>query len=145
MRRFLFKSPAYKGFVEAIYDTDSKLFRMNFSSATGITPTYINSFKSRIPVLAENVEEAFAHVESVKFEEVDFEVTFDDFKREYPYNRNMHLVEPEWPKITSSEQYSILIGSIAYAKYCNRNPWYKPMLPQRFIKDKEYRNDWNNL
>lgn len=147
MRLYHFTSAQnFKGYVEAIYDRNNLLWKISFACATNLSKEGIDWFKKNIPVLQENLEERFAEIKNITVTEKEFEVTFDDFKREYPYSRNMHLALLDWNKETSSVQYEIFIGAIEYNKHCKKNDkWYKPMLPQRFIKDKEYKNNWQAL
>lgn len=145
MRRFVLTSPSHKGYVEAIYDTSDELWRINFCNAT-INRDWKKAYKNRITILVDNLETAFAET-GIKVEEKDFEVLFDDFKREYPYKRNTHLAEAYWHKLTSSKQYCAFVAAIEYAQYCNRRNLDKQfiLLPEKFLKTEQWKNNWREL
>ncbi|MBS1641567.1 MAG: hypothetical protein JSR11_03730 [Bacteroidetes bacterium] len=148
MRRFKLTSTGnFKGYAEALYDINGIIWRINFANCSDISKDALKWFKTAIPVCVENMEANFKNTPAVKVEEVDFEVTFDDFKREYPYKRNTHLAEAYWPKLTSSKQYSAFIAAITYRKYLAKpnNKWQTPMLPEKFLKEEQWRNDWKAL
>jgi hypothetical protein len=140
MRRFTLKSNKYLGLVEAIYN-DGILMNINFAHAT-VPIEGIKYIKNTTPVLVENVYTNFEGSSIVVFE-TDFEVTFDDFKKVYGYLRNTHLAEALWPKLTTGEQYQCYIQGIEYCKYCLREKaWYKPMQMDKWLRTKQYKNNW---
>lgn len=131
------------GSIEVHYDGNELLNTIFFRAQ--LTAETLTWFKARISVTMDALEANFEKT-TVKIEEKEFEVSFDDFKREYPYSRNMHLVAPMWPKMRTGEQYQIFISCPAYRRYCDRNKaWYKPMLPEKYIKTKQYLNHWDKL
>lgn len=144
MRRYKLTSPKFTGAVEAIYDMNEKLCRIEFTTAN-LQPEQIDWFKKRIPVLLENVEKAFEET-GIQYTEAEFEVSFADFRREYPRKRNTHLAEKYWPRLTSAKQYLAYVAAIEYAKYCNRKSFAQEfiMLPEKFLKDEHWKNDWKN-
>lgn len=148
MRRFVFTSPTtFKGFVEAVYDAAGNLWRMDFSKAINIAPNWIKGFKERIPVQVDNIEPAFAAINYVKVQEKDFEVLFEDFKREYPYLRNTHLAEAYWPRLKPSEQFLAYLAAIDYRIYCDTRQLQKQyiLLPEKFLKTQQWLNNWKEL
>jgi hypothetical protein len=142
MRRFRLTSDKFKGTAELWFNFDSLLCRMDF----------IDSELSyeQIQWLCKNVS---PHVESfvsllpsgIKCTEIPFELTLEDFKREYPYSRNYHLLDAIWSKLNKREHVLIYFRAIEYRKYCERNKWYKPMIAATWLSRKEYLNDWKNL
>ncbi len=150
MRRFILKAPTYyKGFIEVIY-LRGKLWRICFTACREISDRSINGFKSRIPANAENMYDAWKD-HPVTFEETDFEVSFDDFKREYPYKRNTHLAEAYWPKLSSSIQYEAVLGAIEYNKYCEAKGYKEKgkqqfmKLPDKWLREQQWKNNWREL
>ncbi len=145
MQRFLITSPTFKGHIEALYDSNGRIFRMDFGKASDLSDEQLRGYKIRIPVIYDHMEEAFKDTK-VKWEAADMEVTFQDFMREYPYKRNTHLAEAYWPTMTSSQQYQAFVAAITYRKYCERKKgWYTPMIPVKWLKTGEYKNNWSEL
>lgn len=145
MKRYLLKSQGIKGHVEVIYNMSGVLHRLDFANATA-SRDQIKNYKFAIPVMAENIYEQFKE-KGVHVEEAEFEVTFQDFMREYGYKRNTHLAAKVFPLLTSGEQYKAFVEAIEYRKYCERNAsWgYKPMLPEKWLKTKQFLNEWSKL
>jgi len=144
MRRYIITSPKFKGKVEALYDLKQILFRIDFAAAE-LNKEQVSYLKGRIPVMMDNILAAFENT-PLLVTEADFEVTFEDFKREYPYKRNTHLAEAYWPRLTSSQQYQAFTAAIDYRAYCEKNKsWYKPQIAETWLKKQEYRNEWKTL
>ncbi len=145
MRRFLLTSKKFNGKVEAIYDSEGTLAKIDFT-ACAITLEGKKWIKNNMPILAENIYTNFTE-SSLVVAEVEFEVTFSDFKKPYPRKQNMHLAEKYWHKLTSSEQYQAFISAFEYRKYCERlklaNNFIK--LPEGYLRDKLWLNDWKNI
>ena len=144
MKRYKLTSDKFKGAVEVIYNMEGVLHKIDFSTAL-VTPQQISYFKSTISVKADNIYEAFGAA-PVMVEEAEFEVTFADFKREYPRKRNMHLAEKHWTKLTSGKQYLAFMAAADYKKHCDRKALKQEfiMLPERFLKEEHWKNDWKN-
>jgi|GEM_PF-1154405 len=151
MRRFIFTAGFFKGFVEAVYDPNGKLWKLNFTNCQDIQDGHRHSFKIKIPIKADDVLETFRTITSIAVEEKDFDVSYDDFKREYPYKRNTHLAEAYWPKLSSSQQYAAFIGAIEYSKFCdakgykNKGSQQFMKLPEKWLKEQQWKNNWRTL
>lgn len=145
MRRFLLTVKSrFKGAIEAHYDVNGQLMKIDFSRCQAIEPDAIRWFKNAIAVRVENIEKPFEGT-TVTLAEADFEVSFEDFKREYPYKRNTHLAAAYWPRLTSAQQYSAFLGAMEYRKYLERTTWQKPMIPDKWLKQEQFKNDWKAL
>jgi len=73
-------------------------------------------------------------------------VSLEDFKREYPYKRNNHLLPPIWNKMNKSEQMKAYLAAREYRKYCDRESrWYKPKIAAAWLRAKEWMNDWRRM
>ncbi|HRO70897.1 MAG TPA: hypothetical protein PK951_10970 [Chitinophagaceae bacterium] len=143
MRRFLITSAAFTGEVEAVYDGSARLIRFDVSK-TNMPPDLINRFKSRVPAHIDEMAVAWAGTKAVVVE-ADFEVSLEDFKREYPYSRNYHLLDARWKKLSKTEQVEAYYGAIDYRKYCTRNDWYMPKIADSWLANKEFKNDWKKM
>lgn len=143
MRRFLITSPAFTGEAEAIYDGTARLIRFDVSK-TNMLPDLISKFKSKIPAHVDDMADAWKGSNAVVVES-DFEVSLDDFKREYPYTRNYHLLEARWKKLSKTDQVEAYYSAIEYRKYCSRNDWYKPKIADSWLANKEFKNDWKKM
>ncbi len=144
MRRFLITSPRFTGNIEVHYDASDIICAIFFRA--NLEPKGLQWLKARIPATGSmDIEQAFEG-QPVTIEQKEFEVTWDDFKREYPYSRNMHLALAYWPKLNSSDQYQCFISLAEYRKYYERNrEWYKYMLPEKYLKTKQWLNQWAKL
>jgi hypothetical protein len=137
-------SKKFKGSVHVVYDPEGKLTKIDFSN-TDLNASDIEKILRSISGYEEKVSVNFQSVDTV-IVEGDFEVSFDDFMREYPYKRNTHLAREYWPKMKSSEQVQAFIASSEYRKYCDRESnWYKPMIADTWLKKKQYLNNWKQL
>ena len=143
MRRFIIKHPSISGNIEAHYNGDGILRKIDFSKAA-LTADQVKWFKMHTTVMVDNLVEHL-HQQKVLANEAEFEVTVEDFLREYPYSRNTHLVRDYWPKMTTVDQYKAFIAAGEYRKYLLRNTWQKPKIAAKWLKDKEYLNEWSKL
>lgn len=144
MRRLLITSPSFSGEAEAVYDQTGRLIRFDVSK-TSMPKSIIRVFKEKIPPDISEIELAFKGTHATVVE-ADFEVSLDDFKREYPYSRNYHLLDALWPKMKKTEQVEAYFAAIEYRKYCERNTsWYKSQIAATWLNKKEFKNDWKKM
>ena len=142
MRRFLITSDKFTGTVELIYNRSEFLACVDMRQAV-MTADTIAAFKRAVPVFIADMKTAFAAGTMVV--EADFDVTLDGFKREYPYSRNYHLLQPIWDKMKKPDQVEAFFSAIEYRKHCEKNTWYKPMIAAWWLTRKEYKNDWRKM
>jgi len=144
MRRFLVTSPSFTGEAELIYDASDRLITMNVGN-TNMTPFIISHFKSLAACDVSGIAGAFENTKAT-IVEADFEVTIEDFLKEYPYKRNTHLTREYWPRLTKTEQVQAYMAAKEYAKYCTRNiRWYNAKIAVAWLKSKEFLNEWNKM
>jgi len=141
MKRFILTSKDFKGKVEVIY-RDGVFCRIDIMEAV-LTKEWIKWLKGSVPVLSENIYTNFKET-PVAITEVEFEATFEDFKKVYPRKRNTHLAAKYWPKLTSGNQYLAYISAVEYNRYCNRKELAQEfiMLPEKYLRQEMWRNDW---
>lgn len=144
MRRFLISSTKFDGHAELIYGSANRLVRIDLTAAVMNDET-IRHFKAAAPVTLKALEGGQGFGATTTIVEADFEISLEDFKREYPYARNYHLLPPIWGKLTTAEQVEAYQAAMQYRKYCNRTGWYKPKIAAGWLKNKEYKNDWNAM
>lgn len=142
MRRFLITSEKYTGTAELIYNDDDMLTCIDLRQ-TAMPADTIAAFKRAVPVMVAGISTAFTAGTTVV--EADFEVSLEDFKREYPYSRNYHLLDDRWKKMSKTDQVQAYYAAIEYRKYCKRENWYKPMIADSWLCNKEYKNDWRKM
>jgi len=117
--------------------SNSNLSNVQIAKVKSATPSYYiddATFASSFNELPVNILPA------------EIKVTLQDFKDEYPYSRNMHLLEPIWDKMDMTERVLAVMACKPYKKYGERNSsWYKFKIAAAWLKGKEYLNDWKNL
>ena len=144
MRRFLIASTKYHGDIEVVYDGE-KLYSLSFAEAI-IGSETISDFKRALPVQFSDFERGKWSSSNTVIIEKEFEVSLEDFKREYPYKRNTHLLAPIWDRMGKAAKLQALQAAKLYRKYYEKNiRWYKPMIAASWLNNKEYLNDWGKL
>lgn len=145
MRRFLITSAAYTGEAEVIYDESGRLIRLDVMK-TNMNADLVNRFKVKVAAQVGQLAEGFKDTKA-QIVESDFEVSLDDFKREYPYSRNYHLLSGIWDKLNKSDQVESYYAAIEYRKYCQKNNVVAPFIKiaASWLKNKEYKNDWRKM
>jgi len=143
MRRFLITSAKFQGTAEVLYNDDGRLCTIDIRGSEMNDET-IAAFKRAVPVYVYSLEKSFGEGSVVV--ESDYEVSFDDFIREYPYKRNTHLAREYWhQKMNKADQVKAFFAAIDYRKYCDREAtWYKPKIAEGWLRKKEFLNDWKN-
>ena len=144
MRRFLITSEKVTGEIEVWYNFDGMLCRIDMVSAS-VDYRQIQYLLQNISPDLEQFK-GMLSASSLQIKEVQFELTLDDFKREYPYSRNYHLLDKRWPMLTKRDQVKAFFAAIDYRKYCERNKtWYNPKIADTWLSKKEYLNDWKKM
>lgn len=134
----------FTGAVHVVYDMTGKLVKVDFSNSN-LDAKGIGGMLKAVSSLEEFVKEGFQSADTI-IVQGDFEVSFEDFMREYPYKRNTHKARELWPKLKREEQVQAFIASTDYRKYCEReNKWYKPKIAEAWLRGKEFLNDWKTL
>ena len=145
MRRFLLTNSKFKGQVELVYNIDGHIQRIDLSE-TDMTVEQRYGAVCKVPLTIHHLENKVGLHESTIVVEAEFEVSFEEFWREYPYKRNRHLAEAYWQKMDKTSQVLAWIAAKAYRKYCEKNSkWYNPQIAETWLKKKEYQNQWHIL
>jgi hypothetical protein len=141
MKQFIIKSPKVEGEVRVMYN-EGQLQKIDFSGAK-LQVFEIENFKRKVPALQDHLNGSFN--EQTTIVETDFEISLEDFKREYPYKRNTHLLPDLWNKMSSADKVLAYYAAIEYRRYCERNDWYNPKIAATWLTKKEYLNDWKTM
>lgn len=143
MKLYLISNPKrFSGSINVLYK-EGQLSRIDLASADIEAPV-LEKFLTCIHPLEELILTKFGSETTVI--EGEFEVSFDDFLREYPYKRNTHLAREVWPKLSKVEQVQAFEAAKEYRKYCEREKaWYKPKIAEAWLRKKEFLNDWKTL
>jgi hypothetical protein len=136
-------SKKFSGAVQVIYDLNQVLAKVDFTG-TDLNATDREKMLAFISPVEGSVTDKFKSSDTV-IVQGDFEVSFDDFMREYPYKRNTHLARDYWPKMKKEEQVQAFIAASEYRKYLKREEWQKPKIADKWLKEKQYLNDWKTL
>lgn len=98
------------------------------------------------PVLEADLQRLAASFKEATIVQEHYEPSLEDFKREYPYQRNMHLLPEVWKRMDSLERVKAWLAAKEYRRYCDRNDkWYQAKIAAAWLKQKEYLNDWKKL
>lgn len=135
----------FTGAVHAIYDAGGIIIKVDFSHCSMSSINKRQMLKA-IPANEELLPEAFQSADTM-IVQGDFEISFDDFMREYPYKRNTHLARAYWPKMKKEQQAQAFVAATEYRKFLSKeaNSWQKPMISDKWLKTEQYLNDWKTL
>lgn len=144
MKRYLLSSPKFTGSAALVY-LEGVLCILDVSN-TDMQADHRSWLFSKAPLLEADLQVFVSAMKSATLVQEDYEVTLEDFTREYPYKRNTHLLPDIWKKLDSMERVKCWQAAKEYRRYCERNAhWYKPKIAAAWIKNKEYLNDWRML
>lgn len=146
MRRYIITSDKFSGTVELLYkefDGDMLIARIDFMNS-GCNSSQIEKIKERVPLSDSIIARAFIGL-PVDIVAAEVIVVLEDFKREYPYQRNMHLLPPIWEKMTTADRIIACSAAADYRKYLQRNSWCNPKIAASWLKEKQYLNNWKKL
>lgn len=143
MKRYILTGPKIAGQLEIIY-REGSLIKIDMSDAD-LVDIQKSWLLKNISLSEMKLEAMMILLKDCTLVQDDYEITLDDFKREYPYSRNSHLLPPIWNKLSASHKVIAWEQAREYRKYCERNEWYKPKIAAKWLKDKEYLNSWKKL
>lgn len=144
MRLFKITNPKYTGEIEVLFNNGS-MVKLDFANAV-IDDDIKYSFKRVVPVVLENFLQGKWCSNDTIIVEGAFNVELKDFTRNYPYQRNMHLLPPIWDKMPMADKIIAVQAATPYRKFCDKNKnWYTPKIAASWLKNKEYLNDWNKM
>ena len=144
MRLFKITNPKFIDEIEVLYNNGS-LQKIDFTPSTINDDVKVN-FKRALPVYLDDFLKGSWCGADTTIVEGSFDVELKDFTRDYPYQRNMHLLPPIWEKMLLTDKIIAVQAAKPYRKYCDRNKhWYNPKIAAAWLKNKEYLNDWNKM
>lgn len=146
MIKFLITSTinTYTGSVVIIY-MHNTLVRIDTQDCE-MKPKHRQWFYRNVPLAIHDLIPWFETTSNLTLIQEDYEVSLDDFNREYPYKRNTHLLPDIWKKMPKADQIKAVQAAKAYRYYCQKNDnWYKPKIAAAWLKAKEYLNDWKKM
>ena len=144
MKLFKITSTKYTGEIEVLFN-DGSIAKIDFSNAQMSNETKA-AFKSKLPVTIEAFLAGAWCSADVNVVESSYEVTLEDFNREYPYKRNTHLLPSIWSKMLMIDKIKAVQEATKYQKYCDKNNgWYKPKVAAAWLNNKEFLNDWSKM
>lgn len=144
MKKFLISATAFPGTAELLY-LDDRLVTINAMNAE-MSDAQLAYLYKQAPVHISGLEGFAKALKTATIVEADFSISLDDFKHEYPYARNMHLLPDIWRKLSPTDQVRAWLAAREYRKYCEREKkWYKPKIAAAWLTKKEFLNDWKNI
>lgn len=83
---------------------------------------------------------------ALTFTTMDVELEFErDFWIPFDNKQNRVRAEPLWDKHSKANHALIVAGMRKYLRYLQRVGYRGKMLPDKFIKDRHWQTDWDNL
>ncbi len=144
MRRFIISATAFSGTAELLYLND-RLVTINAINAE-MSDAQLAYLYKNAPVHISGLDQFAKALKTATIVEEDFSIDLDDFKHEYPYSRNMHLLPDIWRKMSPTDQVRAWLAAKEYRKYCERQKsWYNPKIAAAWLRNREFENDWKNM
>lgn len=145
MQRFIITSPKFTGTAEIWYNFEGMLCYINLNECI-MDYEQIKYLLNRIsPDVTQFM--ALRAGSTLEIKQEPFEITLEDFKREYPYSRNYHLLPAYWATMNKKERVIAFFAAIQYRKHCERNNIKPPFIriAATWLSKKEYLNDWRKM
>lgn len=143
MKSYAISGRTFAGEIQLFF-LEEKLIRIDLVNCT-LTDFQKETLLKIIAVEEKKIEEMMSHMKGCIIVSDDYSVSLDDFKQNYPYARNSHLLPPIWDRLSVADKVLAWLRAGDYARYCKRNDWYKPKIAAKWLKDREWLNDWNKM
>ncbi len=146
MKKFEISHPDFEGSAELTYNNG---YLVAFSVLeTNMPPKMCYDFIRAIPIKEVNLKAYAVQTGSVVVSK-NWTYSLEDFKHDYPYARNMHLLPKIWAKLSATDLVKISIATPKYRKWTERekekNANYTPKIAYGWLLEKQYLNDWDKL
>lgn len=143
MKKYSITGNLFEGEIQLIF-LNSELVKIDFLNAK-LSNFQKDKFLKLAVIREVDLEDMRNRMSGCILVSDDYTITLDEFKKAYPYARNSHLLPPVWNKLSANEQVMAWLKAQDYARYCKRNDWYKPKIAAKWLKDREWLNDWNRM
>jgi len=143
MKRYILSSKKLNYSMELWYNDKGLLCRLDMINCD-MTQDQLEAFASKLNLSEKNIKASLAST-GLTIIQRDVKIDFEDFLLMYPYSRNTHLAREWWTKTPIRLHLTAYFAAIDYRDYCKRNEWYKPMIAIKWLKTKEYLNDWKMM
>ena len=108
---------------------------------------YKVKFLSMLPMrYGAGFEQSWGVPPPMKFTDADVELDFDeDFY--IPFGKKVHKkrCEERWNRMSKADKANAVRGMNAYVRYLGQNQWQNKMLPSRFLIERCWETDWDNV
>ena len=143
MKRYELTSDKIKGTIEVWYGFNDMLWRIDLQHAVLDYVQVFYLLKHISPDRHQLVATLAGSGLTIK--ELDYDITVEEWLSVYPYQRNTHLVRSYWPTLGKKERILAYFGAMDYAAYLKREDWCKPKIPDTWLRQKQYLNNWRML
>ena len=143
MQRFLItNTDKFTGQAELVYNDAGTLCIIDCSD-TDMNENTMHHFKGVAPVVVGNLSQAFKAPTVIV--EAGFDISFDKFYKDYPLKRNRYRAKSQWLGMARTERRKAWHCRAFNKRYCNRNQWYNPMIPDAYLTRKEFETEWSKV
>ncbi len=146
MKKLILTSSKFSGEIHVCYSAELQLEQFDCSGAE-LTEPMVKYFKLKVPSKYTNVLDfttAFQS-DSVKAEEVDFEITFDMFWETYDKKINKKRCIYLWNRLKGYERNRAYFGYPKYQRHLQINQWKAKKDPENYLKEKAWETDWSKV
>jgi hypothetical protein len=162
MIKILITATSFEGTVTVTYgeygmmaDTYPPLLHLDFSAAV-LTDRQKQWLKEVTPVRygeTEIDERRYTWLEQwggarekLRFVVEEADLDFDrDFWNIYDNKQNRIRAEREWKKLSNAQRSQAVAGIHSYFRYLNQVTFRSKMMPDRYLKEKQWTTDWSKL
>jgi hypothetical protein len=149
MKRFIISSPAFNGEINVLYGIDNKLQFVDFMKCD-LSEEQINFFKNKLPANFnggnEQLQTFFVSdkgtVARLNITDEKYFISFEQFWNRYAVKRNPDRCLKLWNKLSQADQVAAYFKLGRYERYCQLNTWYNKALPETYLRNKYWNDDW---
>jgi hypothetical protein len=140
MIRYLLTSPKVPGHIELVYKDNLMLASINTLEAD-LNYEQLDAIIKALPLHGDDIANL---PKGLKVTKADFEVSFDDFWKQYKKKVNRLRCETPFNKLSNADKVACIYSLREYYK-CLQRTSRKELDPENYIKNRSWENDWKSI
>lgn len=133
-----------------IYNSIGRLLKIDATNAPGVSVRQIDYLKYHIPAeLTDPKAQLSQLVDACKgkisITQSSFDVDFTTFWEAYNYKRHKEPAQKLYEKLSYADKHKCIASIPAYDKYRARKGWLEKMLPDTWIRKREFDTEWHRI
>lgn len=143
MKHFILTSTAFTGSIEYKYCEDGYLISYKYDAT--MSQKQREFILRKMPLTIHGFQDLIGKSKTLNVEEVQTDMSFDNFWNLYDKKINRKRCMPIWDKLSDADKLKCLNSIAQYIKYLHRTGYRDQKDPDGYLRDRLFETEWNKI